>query len=108
MARELSLAEGYMTCPSCTISYKCPEHAKETVLKLQPQNQGKIIADYSGVWKITKNGKVQVGEEWYTMFPDGTAQVFSSKKAVTKAAKAWFKKNLEAGKIGIGKIEWRS
>jgi hypothetical protein len=93
MACEFSVAEGgRMKCPSCTISYKCPEHAKSTDLKLHPQNQGKVIADYSGTWKMTKGGKVQVGEQWYTMFPDGTVQIFSSKKEVTRAAKVWFKK----------------
>ena len=87
---------------------KCPEHAIAAMVKLKPQNQGKIVADYSGTWRMTKNGKVQVGEQWHTMFPDGSVQVFSSKKAVTRAAKTWFKKNLETGKIGVGKIEWRS
>jgi hypothetical protein len=77
-------------------------------LKLQPQDQGKIIADYSAVWKITKHGKVQVGEEWYVMFPDGSVTILKTKKAVEKAAREYFKKTVKDGQVGIGRIEWRT
>lgn len=76
--------------------------------KLPVDVQGKVVADYSGTWKMTKQGKVEVGEQWHVMFPDGSVQVFFSKKAVEKAAKAYFKKNVKEGCVGIGKIEWRT
>ena len=73
--------------------------------KLPIDVQGKVVADYSGTWKMTKQMKVEVGEQWHVMFPDGSVQVFFSKKAVEKAAKAYFKKNVKEGHVGIGKIE---
>lgn len=82
--------------------------AKRDAAKPPVHNQGKVVADYSGTWKMTKQGKVEVGEQWHVMFPDGSVQVFFSKKAVEKAAKAYFKKNVKEGCVGIGKIEWRT
>ena len=75
---------------------------------LIPQDQGKIVAEYGAVWKQTKTGKIKVGEEWHVMFPDGTVQVFTTKKAVERAAKTYFKKNVKAGCVGVGKVEWRT
>lgn len=63
-------------------------------LKLIAQDQGKIV--------------VEVGEEWYVMFPDGTTKVFASKKAVEVAAKNYFKRSVEPGHVGVGRIEWRT
>lgn len=82
--------------------------ATNAMPKMQPQTQGKIVAEYGAIWKMTKSGKVQVGEEWHVMFPNGSVQVFTSKTAVEKAAKAYFQKTVKSGCVGIGKIEWRT
>lgn len=66
-------------------------------MKLQPQNQGKIIADYNND-----------PDEWVVMFPDGTVQIFTSRKTVEIAAKEYFQKGVKPGHIGFGKIEWRT
>ena len=80
--------------------------AQRVAKKLQPQDQGKVVAESHGTWQMLKNEKVQVGEEWFVMFPDGSVQVLMTKKAVEKAAKDWFKKTVKPGCVGVGKIEW--
>jgi hypothetical protein len=82
--------------------------AANTMPKMRPQAQGKIVAESHATWTMTKHGKVRIGEEWFVMFPDGSVQILTSKKAVTKAAKEWFKKTVKPGCVGIGKIEWRT
>lgn len=62
------------------------------------QEQGKVVAQDCGT----------CSESWYVMFPDGGIRVLAKRKDVEKAAKVWFKKHVEAGKIGIGRIEWRT
>ncbi len=66
-------------------------------MKLSPQNQGKIVAEFNGSENC-----------WYVMFPNSEVQVIKTRKAVESAAKRYFKKNVEPGKVGIGKIEWRT
>jgi hypothetical protein len=77
-------------------------------MKLQPQVQGKVVAESHATWKLVKGDKIRVGEEWHVMFPDGSVQIFVSKRLVEQAAKAYFKKSVKDGCVGIGKIEWRT
>lgn len=44
---------------------------------------------------------------YYLLLPDGTIAVKTSRAAVTKTVKAWAKKNADASKVNVCKIEWR-
>ncbi len=59
--------------------------------------QGKVVAQADG------------GNHWLVSFPDGTVRGITGKRAVEKAAKDWFAKDIAgAVVVGVGIVEWRT
>ncbi len=66
-------------------------------IKASVHNQGKIVAEYHNLTF-----------DWLVMFPNGRVEHFRSRSQVEAAAKRYFKRHVQKGAVGVGRIEWRT
>lgn len=62
--------------------------------------------------KVQRQGRIVIERDsefgdYLLMSPDGSVTYAKTKRIAEAKARAWFKENVESGKIGLGIIEWR-